>query len=185
MHKLIFEGPELAGKSYVIHGVWDFLERKYNLTNTILDGCIWFNADVGIFGTDFGWPVIKKYIEIGNILKSKCVIFEKFHITNHIYTNYKNSDVFTSIDQILYEEGFELIHVSSQFSTNEIQQRINDRLKSNSSYARIAKPPDWYKEKRDEYINLVNESKLKSYTVTNTYFPNNNHEKVLRWLGEV
>ena len=51
MHHLIFEGAELSGKSWLISQVYNYLEPKYNQSDFILDGCNWFNCDVGIYGT--------------------------------------------------------------------------------------------------------------------------------------
>ena len=61
MHHLIFEGAELAGKSWIMSQIYDQLEPKYNKNKVVLDGCHWFNSDVGIFGTEFGRPVIDHY----------------------------------------------------------------------------------------------------------------------------
>ena len=51
-HNIIFEGPELVGKSYLMSQIYDYLEPKYNSGGKIMDGCHWFNCDVGIFGTE-------------------------------------------------------------------------------------------------------------------------------------
>ena len=38
-HHIIFEGAELAGKSWLMSQVYDQLEPKYNQQNHILDDC--------------------------------------------------------------------------------------------------------------------------------------------------
>ena len=84
-HQLIFEGAELVGKSFVMSQIYDYLEQKYNTQPKILDGCHWFNCDVGIFGTPYGKPVIDRYIQLLEVLADKNVLFEKFHLTDKVY----------------------------------------------------------------------------------------------------
>ena len=63
-HHLIFEGAELAGKSWIMSQVYNHLQAKYNESKFIMDGCHWFNCDIGIYGTKYGNDVIKNYINI-------------------------------------------------------------------------------------------------------------------------
>ena len=67
MHHLIFEGAELVGKSYLMNNIYNYIEKKYNNTKVILDGCHWFNTDVGVFGTQIGYDCILQYIQLLNI----------------------------------------------------------------------------------------------------------------------
>ena len=62
MHHLIFEGAELAGKSWIMSQVYNHLEPKYNSNQGLLDGCHWFNCDVGVFGSEHGRRVIGQYL---------------------------------------------------------------------------------------------------------------------------
>ncbi|MFH1610325.1 MAG: hypothetical protein ABIA91_00355 [Patescibacteria group bacterium] len=89
-HHIVFEGTELVGKSFLISKIYNYLEKKYNTNPKVLNGCHWFNCDVGVFGTKEGKSVINKYIEILEILKNKNVIFEKLHVTDNVYNKKKN-----------------------------------------------------------------------------------------------
>jgi len=68
---LIFEGAELTGKSFIISQVYDFIEKKYNTNRNILNGCHWFNLDIGIFGSKYASQYIKQYLAILSLLKRK------------------------------------------------------------------------------------------------------------------
>src|SRR5512145_322970 len=71
MHHLIFEGAELSGKSWLMSQIYDRLEPKYNRNKNILDGCHWFNCDVGVYGTEHGKPVIEHFCRIFAELQDK------------------------------------------------------------------------------------------------------------------
>ena len=73
-HKIIFEGAELSGKSYLMSQVYNYLEPKYNTNNKILNGCHWFNCDVGLYGTKYGKIVVEKYIELIEYLEEANII---------------------------------------------------------------------------------------------------------------
>src|SRR4030042_6293922 len=93
-HHLIFEGAELAGKSWIISQVYDFLDAKYNKEKLVLDGCHWFNSDVGIFGTRHGKFCIERYVEMLEKLRINNVLFEKFHISDIIYNRmHRNKEI--------------------------------------------------------------------------------------------
>lgn len=67
---LIFEGVELAGKSFIMSQIYNFLEPTLSSKNKhILDGCHWFNCDVGVFGGPEGKSLIKNYLKIAQDLK--------------------------------------------------------------------------------------------------------------------
>lgn len=184
MHKLIFEGAELTGKSFSIYPVWNALEEKYNSGLGIMDGCIWINADVGVFGSENGWRLVEKYVEMAEIFDSQNIIFEKLHLTNHIYTDYSNQKKYEEITQRLNQAGFKIILTTTKPDPNIFSSRINDRLRSNTAYQRIAKPTQWYIDKQQEYISLLDTSPLPSLTIDNTVIPNDNYQSVLSWLHE-
>jgi len=112
-HHLIFEGAELAGKSWLMSQIYNYLEPKYNKTGYLLDGCYWFNCDVGIYGTKHGKPVIESYLKIFTELKNSNLLVEKFYLSDLIYNllhrgkkvNYK------TIEQQLKKLGFKIIQI--------------------------------------------------------------------------
>ena len=71
-HKIIFEGAELSGKSYLMSQIYKAIEPKYNSGGRILDGCHWFNCDVGLYGTSYGQTVINGYLELIRNQINKC-----------------------------------------------------------------------------------------------------------------
>ena len=48
---LIFEGAELSGKSWVMAQIYKRLEPAGATSSDVLNGCYWFNCDLGFFGT--------------------------------------------------------------------------------------------------------------------------------------
>ena len=78
-HNIIFEGAELSGKSYLMSQVFDFLEPKYNSGGKIMDGCHWFNCDVGIFGTKHGEIALNKYLDEDHFEKANRIVEEIFN----------------------------------------------------------------------------------------------------------
>ena len=48
-----------------------------NQNNHILDGCHWFNCDVGVYGTKHGLPIIRHYLKIFEELQEKNILVEK------------------------------------------------------------------------------------------------------------
>lgn len=184
MHKLIFEGAELTGKSYSIYPVWNHLEQRYNSGAKVMDGCTWFNVDIGLFGTDDGWPLITKYLEIAEMLPHRNIIFEKFHLTHYLYSKEKDTRTFHMIDEKLAGLGFIIVVTTVQQDPVLYTQRLSDRLAGNPAYSRIAQTPEWYLTKDTEYLELVKESTLDHLVIDNTIIPNDNYKTILSWLNE-
>jgi len=185
-HHLIFEGPELAGKSWLMSQVYDFLESKYNKNGTVLDGCHWFNSDVGIFGTDYGKFCVEKYVEMLEHLKDKNVLFEKLHISDIVYNRMHRN---VEIDYERIEKKLERLNVKiilSVFQQDEslIKKRIQDRLNLYPHYKRILQNPKWYINQQKEYMAEIEKTKLPYMTVDLTELPNEKHLDILRWIGE-
>lgn len=186
-HHLIFEGAELSGKSFLMSGVYDFLEKKYNKNKTVLDGCHWLNTDIGIFGTNLGKPCIEKFTEILEIIKAKNVMFEKFHISDIVYSRlHRHVEVpYAKIEQTLKSLGAKI--VLCQFPENEklIQKRLNDRLSLYPHYKRIAHNPQWYIVQQQEYQKEINKTVLPHITVDLSHLPDPKAvNKILEWMGE-
>ncbi|PIS05219.1 MAG: hypothetical protein COT81_02295 [Candidatus Buchananbacteria bacterium CG10_big_fil_rev_8_21_14_0_10_42_9] len=183
-HHLIFEGSELSGKSFTINGVWDALEKKYNSGVGVMDGCTWFNADVGLYGTRDGWELVNHYLNIAKTLNHRNLIFEKLHLTNFIYTKQKDTAKFKSIEKELKKLGFKVILTTYKNDAKLLKKRLNERLQSTPSYKRIARTPQDYLKSQKEYLKLIEQSSLPYFTVDNSKLPNYHYQRILAWLGE-
>ncbi len=185
-HHLIFEGAELTGKSYLMANVYNFLEEKYNTGKEILDGCHWFNTDVGIFGTNFGKRCVEKYIEILDILKEKNVLFEKFHISDIVYNrihqgvelNYNKTEL------LLKKLNAKIILCVFKEDEGLLQKRIKDRLNLYPHYKRILQDPRWYIKQQKEYLLEIKKTTLPYFIVDMTEMPNEKYLEILKWVGE-
>ncbi|KKQ57669.1 MAG: hypothetical protein US74_C0002G0028 [Parcubacteria group bacterium GW2011_GWA2_38_13] len=187
-HHIIFEGAELVGKSYVMSQVYDIVEAKYNATGNILDGCHWFNSDIGIFGTRFGKPCIEKYVEMLEILKEKNVLFEKFHISDIVYNRLRGNIAisYKSVEKKLLRLEAKIILCTIKEDESVFQKRIQDRLRLYPHYTRILKSPGWYIGQQRKYINEIKKTKLPHLIVDMTEIPNEKSSKdILRWIGEI
>jgi len=187
-HHLIFEGAELAGKSWLMSKIYDRLEPKYNKSGYLLDGCHWFNCDVGVYGTDRGRPIIKSYLKIFAELKNKNLLVEKFHLSDIVYNrlhrhreiNYKN------IEQQLKKLGFKIILITLPPDKKIIQERINGRLKLYPHYERILRKPEWYIKQQEEYLKEIKKTSLPYLIIKTKKLPDNNlTKKILQWLNEI
>lgn len=183
-HKLIVTGAELTGKSYFIYDLWNTLEARYNKTGSVLDGCTWINTDVGLYGTDDGWVLVENMLNLAQSLESRNLIFEKFHYTQFIYENFKNKDRYQKINQALHDLNFRVVLTTVNPDESLISKRIEDRLRGNTSYQRIVKPPAWHIERQYEYRTVIQESGLPYIEIDNTQIPNENYKTVLEWIGE-
>lgn len=186
-HKLIFEGMELTGKSSIIHSVYDYLEKKYNTHRFILDGCHWFNSDVGIFGTKYGREVVGKYVEIAEIMKEKNVIFEKLHISDQVYHEIDPGITidYSDTEKRLLEMNTKIILCTVKDDPQIFKSRLKDRLTLYNHYGRISREPEDYLKIQEIYKEKVKESKLPVLTVDLTELPNPNVvQNILTWIGE-
>jgi len=181
-HHIIFEGTELTGKSFLIYNVWNTIEKENSSELPFLDGCTWFNADVGLFGTNDGWPLINGYIEIMKTLSHRNMIFEKFHLTQHIYSQESDMSTFEKNDVLLAELGFKLIITTVQPDPTLFEKRLYERSLSNNTYERIKKPPKDYVEDLEKYKHLAEKSQLPILTVDMTKIPNDKYLEVLEWI---
>lgn len=185
VHHLIFEGAELAGKSWLMSQIYDYLEPKYNKNKTVLDGCHWFNCDVGVYGTKHGRPVINHYLKIFKELKNKNLLIEKLHISDIVYNkiNNKKEINYQAVEKILRRLNFKIVLVA--FPENEalLKKRIKDRLNLYPHYERILKNPDWYLEQQSEYFKQIEKSRLPSLIVRTEKLPDNGLvKKILNWI---
>ncbi len=186
-HHLIFEGAELAGKSWLMSQIYDNLEPKYNNKKKLLDGCHWFNSDVGVYGTKHGKIIINNYLNIFDELKNKNLIVEKLYISDIVYNrlhrkkeiNYKN------IENKLKKLNFKIILITFPDNKKILKQRIQDRLNLYPHYERILHNPEWYINQQKEYLKELEKSKLKSLIIKTNQLPDKFLvNKILNWIGE-
>ena len=186
-HHLIFEGAELAGKSWLMSQVYDTLEPKYNQRKYILDGCHWFNCDVGVYGTKQGASVIKHYLEIFKELRDRNILVEKLHLADLIYNRlHQNKEIdYTEIEKELAELNFKTILICFPEDEDIIQKRIQDRLNIYPHYEKILRSPKWYIGQQQEYRKELQKSTLESLIIETTTLPDPKlSKKILNWIGE-
>lgn len=186
-HKIIFEGAELAGKSYLMSQVFDFLEPKYNSGGRIMDGCHWFNCDVGVFGTKYGKVTLDKYLELMEEMEDSNLMLEKFHLTEKVYQKlYNNVDFdYSNIEDRLAKIDAKLILLTFEEDEELIKHRLKDRLELYPHYSRIAQEPKQYIEQQKIYKELIQKSKLKHMIVDSSVLPNEKIvDDILKFLEE-
>ena len=184
-HLLIFEGAELAGKSYLISEVYRILEERYQTSRHRLDGCHWFNCDVGIFGGPYGRVCIEKSLEMAEAMPNRHIIFEKFHVSDAVYHQlYESRKIdYNDIEARLQRLGARLIFCAYRPDGALIKQRLADRLKLYPHYRRIAQTPAAYLEQQELYRAYVQSSSLPSLTVDTTQLPNPAVvKKIITWI---
>ncbi|PIR06618.1 MAG: hypothetical protein COV55_03785 [Candidatus Komeilibacteria bacterium CG11_big_fil_rev_8_21_14_0_20_36_20] len=186
-HKIIFEGPELSGKSYLMSQLFDFLEPKYNSGSKIMDGCHWFNCDVGIFGTKYGQAVLTKYLEIMGTMSGTNIMIEKFHLTEAVYQKvYNQQDFdFSESDNRLNNLNAKIILTTFDEDEELLKKRLQDRLNLYPHYQRIAQEPADYIRQQQLYLELIKKSQLKYLVINASQLPNQTLvEEILKFLGE-
>lgn len=186
-HNIIFEGAELSGKSYLMSQIYNFLEPKYNSSGKILDGCHWFNCDVGIYGTKFGQLAIEKYLDLFEAIEDTNVMAEKFHITEAVYQKlYNNKDFdFSDIESRLKKLNTKLILLTFKEEEGLLAQRLKDRLNLYPHYDRIAQQPQDYIKQQQVYKEMIKKSSLDYMIVDSSELPNDVLvDKILNFLGE-
>lgn len=187
IHHLIFEGAELAGKSWLMSQVYDYLEPKYNRNKVVLDGCHWFNCDIGIYGTEKGLPVINHYIKIFNEIQDKNLIVEKLHLSDIVYNRlYRKAEVdYAKQEKLLNVSDFKIILCIFPEDKSLLEKRIKDRLNLYPHYEAILKSPEWYIEQQREYIKEIKKTRLPYLIVETDKLPDQKPVKdILDWLGE-
>ncbi|MFA6306571.1 MAG: hypothetical protein WCV70_01615 [Patescibacteria group bacterium] len=187
-HHLIFEGAELAGKSWLMSEIYDRLEVEYNKSGYLLDGCHWFNCDVGVYGSRHGKPIIESYLKIFTELKDNNLLVEKFHLSDIVYNRlHRQKEInYINIEKQLKKLGFKIILITLPPDKKIIKARINDRLKLCPHYKRILRKPDWYIKQQKEYLKEVKKTNLPYLIIETKKLPDNNlTNKILKWIGEI
>ncbi|PLX22073.1 hypothetical protein C0584_00925 [Candidatus Parcubacteria bacterium] len=186
-HHLIFEGAELSGKSWIMSQIYNYLEPKYNEGGKTLDGCLWFNADNGIFGTKYGQKILPSFLEMFKNLRDKNIIVEKFHLADKIYNKLHNDTKldYSEIDSELLKEGFKIILITFPEDVELLKKRIEDRLNLYPHYKRILQAPEWYIKQQREYLLELKKSKLPHLIVQTEQLPDQKKiDEILNWIGE-
>ncbi|MFW0837403.1 MAG: hypothetical protein ACKKL5_00170 [Candidatus Komeilibacteria bacterium] len=186
-HKLIFEGAELTGKSFIISQVYDYLEKKYNSHPHILNGCHWLNCDIGIFGTISGRQAIEHYVDLLADLPAENMILEKLYWSDKVYQKlYNNKEVnYDKIEERLLSLGARVILTTVQPSEELWAKRLADRLSLYPHYKRIKQTPKQYTRQQEIYQDIARHSKLPSLTIDLTTLPDPEAvDTILHWLGE-
>jgi hypothetical protein len=188
MHHLIFEGADLAGKSWIMSQVYDYLEPKYNKSGLVLDGCHWFNCDVGVYGTELGRPVIEHYLGIMEALRGKNILIEKLHLADIVYNRlHRGAELdYSDAESRLSSLGFKIILVELPEDVKEIKKRIQDRLNLYPHYERILQSPRWYIRQQKEFRKETEKTSLPCLNVETEKLPDENLiKKILGWIKEV
>jgi len=183
---LIFEGVELAGKSFIISQIYNLLEPTLSSANPrLLDGCHWFNCDVGVFGAPEGKDVIKNYLKIAKNLKHKHLIFEKFHIADQVYNKiYNNKDInYNGVEKKLKKLEFKIIFLHINEDEELFKKRLQDRLNLYPHYERIAGTPKDYIKQQKIFAEYIKKSNLPTLTVNSSLLPDEKIIKqIMSWL---
>jgi len=185
MHKIIFEGAELTGKSWIMSQVYNAIEPKHRKSKNILDGCNWFNADNGVFGTENSLGVINGYLKIFEALKTRNIIVEKFILSDEIYQKLHNGlevDYSQQKDKLL-ELGFKIVLITFKEDKELIKKRIQDRLNLYPHYEEILQSVDWYINQQKEYKKKIKSSGLPYLIVETNVLPDDKIvSDILNWI---
>lgn len=186
-HHLIFEGAELSGKSWLMSQVYDRLEMKYSSPHKILDGCHWFNCDIGVYGTGHGRAVIESYLDIFEELRDKNLIVEKLHLSDQVYAEALGGaqEDYARVEDRLLALGFRIVLLTFPPDEALVRARLRDRLRLYPHYARILQDPAWYLRQQERYQALVARSRLPHLSLESAALPDAGLlAAVLRWIGE-
>lgn len=161
-HHLIFEGAELSGKSFLMSQVYPILETAGSSPENFLDGCFWINCDIGVMGGDYGEPMLKKYVEIADILKDRSIMFEKLHLTDMVYRtmNGKPLPDYSEIETKLVSLGFKIVLTTFNQHEDLIKVKLADRLSQFPHYEKIARDPEFYFRQQELYKEFIKKSRL-------------------------
>ena len=186
-HKIIFEGAELTGKSWLMSQVYNHLEPKYNSGGKILDGCHWFNCDVGIFGTKYGQVALEKYLELIESLADTNVMLEKFHFSEAVYQKlYNNQDFkWQKIEARLKKLDTKIDLVTFPENEEVIKARLQDRLNLYPHYEKIVQTPAEYIQQQQLFKELIKQTSLEYLIIETDKLPDGQLvEQILQFIGE-
>lgn len=189
---LIFEGAELAGKSWILSQLYNVLEPAGATSPNVLDGCYWFNCDLGFFGTPAGAQVLSPYLKIFQAVADHNILVEKFHLSELVYDELYNGhgyryffpDEFERIEGPLRDLNFKIVLLTFPENPELISRRLADRLKLYPHYARIAKTPESYIKQQRLYLERIKGSGLDYLILEVENFPDYALvDKIKNWLN--
>ncbi|NCN99521.1 hypothetical protein GW920_00095 [Candidatus Falkowbacteria bacterium] len=190
-HHLIFEGAELSGKSWVMSQIYKYLEPVGATSDKVLNGCYWFNCDLGFFGTELAPKIIPDYLHTFQTLKDKNILVEKFHLSELIYDELYNAESFRNfsaadfqvIDQKLKKLNFKIILLTFPEDKALLAKRLQDRLNLYPHYGRIAKTPEFYLQQQALYKERIKNSSLDYLILEVSKFPDEELlAKIRAWI---
>lgn len=184
-YHIIFEGAELSGKSWIMSEIYKELEPQYATSPNIMDGCYWFNCDLGFFGTKVAPKIMKNYVRIFRNLKEKNILVEKFQLANQIYSelNQVSFNDFKKIERKLKKLNFKIVFLSFPEDETLLAKRLQDRLSLYPNYKRIAKTPADYIKQQALYKQRIENSTLEHITIEISNFPDLQAvQKIQDWI---
>ena len=183
---LIFEGAELSGKSFIMSQIYNHLEPKYNTGGRRLNGCVWFNTDVGIYGGKHSALVMERFIDIAEHITDRPVMFEKFHISDIVYFNiYKNQKIqYNEYEKRLKKLNAKIIFCSIDEDEALFEHRLKDRLNLYPHYIKIAQTPKEYIAQQQIYKQIIKKSSLPVLPINSSVLPNDKIIKdIINWIS--
>ena len=182
---LIFEGAELSGKSWLMSQIYNYLEPKDNKSGYVLDGCHWFNADNGVFGTENSRGVIDGYIKIFESLKNNNIIVEKFTLADEIYQKLHREKEYDyrDVNKKLKELDFKIILIVFPDDKKILEARIQDRLNLYPHYKKILQNVDWYINQQNMYKEKIEKCGLPYLIIDTNILPDQTLvDKIIDWI---
>ncbi len=182
--KLIFEGAELVGKSTLTSATYQRLVHAYTSSNQILDGCYYLYCDIGVFSTPLARDYLFHMAKIIELMKQRNVVLDKFHLSDEVYQDEYHGKVVSHRwveDEILRPLDTRIILVT--VSEEHLEQRLQQRLKSDPHYALIKKPFDFYKRMQERYLQKIQDTTLECLQVDGALPPEENVTKILAWAN--
>jgi len=172
-YHIIFEGAELSGKSWIMSQIYNELEPKYASSPNILDGCYWFNCDLGFFGTKPAAEIMKNYVRIFKTLKDKNILVEKFQLANSVYSELNNTPFgdYKKLERKLKRLDFKIVLLTFPEDETLLAKRLQDRLNLYPNYKRIAKSPADYIKQQAILKKKIQDSSLDYLIVEIESFP--------------
>ncbi|SRR6266849_3161074 len=180
--KLIFEGAELVGKSTLTAATYQRIVHADTYSNEILDGCYYLYCDIGIFSTPLARDYLFHMAKIVELMKYHNVVLDKFHLADEVYQQeYQGKKVSHRWveEDILGPLDTRIVLVT--VSEDKLEERLQQRLKTDPHYALIQKPFDFYKRMQERYLQAIQNTTLEWLQVDGTLPPEENVTRILTW----
>ncbi len=163
--------------------VYPKLEKTNQTSPDFMDGCFWFNCDLGFFGGEYGESMIHKYLEMVEILQDKPILLEKFHLTDLVYRKQHSRTVpdYSQVETSLLALDFGVVLTTFPENPSVLEKRLEDRMALYPHYQRVAKDPSFYIDQQALYREIVNQSALSHIEIELKDFSPEEVSKVLAW----